>query len=252
MTPVTRIRYGPHQDQHVLVRTPARRSRGTVALLHGGFWRDTYGADLMAPLADDLVARGWTTANLEYRRLGQLACGFPRLLADVAAALDTLASLDAPLVTIGHSAGGQLSLWAASRARLPHGAPGADPRARVSYAVAQAGVVDLPSAAHARLGRGAVQLLLGGEPDAVPERYALTSPHALLPLRVPQLLVHGDCDTDVPATLSEGYATAAAAAGDMVELVLLPGVGHFEHLDPDSLAWTTVTAWLDATTEDAA
>jgi acetyl esterase/lipase len=244
VTPQT-LRYGRHRDQLVVVDEPAGPARGTVALLHGGFWRDAYGADLMTPLADDLVGRGWAAANVEYRRIGQLAPGFPSLLADVAAGLDALAGRDGPLVTVGHSAGGQLSLWAAGRAGLPHDAPGASPRARVTHAVAQAGVLDLVDAAHAGLGRGAVQLLLGGEPSAVPERYALASPHARLPLGVPQLLVHGDRDEHVPASLSEGYATAAAAAADPVELVVLPGVGHFEHLDPSSDAWRTVTAWLE-------
>lgn len=245
------LRYGPHRDQVVVVDAPAGRSRGTVALLHGGFWREQYGAELMTPLADDLVERGWTAANVEYRRVGQVTPGFPALLADVAAGLDALAGRDGPLVTVGHSAGGQLSLWAAARRRLPHGAPGASPRARVTHAVAQAGVVDLVSAAHAGLGRSAVQLLLGGEPSAVPERYALASPNARLPLGVPQLLVHGERDASVPAALSERYAADADAAGDPVQLVLLPGAGHFEHLDPASPAWAAVTSWLDATTGTA-
>ncbi len=252
MTRTATLHYGSHRDQRVVVRAPAAGSRGTVALLHGGFWRDAYGAELMTPLADDLAARGWTTANVEYRRLGQLAPGFPSLFADVAAALDALAPLDAPLVTLGHSAGGQLSLWAAARAGLPPRSPGADPRTRVTHAIAQAGVVDLVAAARAGLGRAAVQLLLGGDPDAVPERYAFASPRARLPLGVPQLLVHGDCDASVPALLSERYAAAAAAAGDPVELVLLRGVGHYEHLDPASPAWAAVTAWLDETTAAAA
>lgn len=46
------------------------RSVELIALIHGGFWRDTYGADLMKPLACELLARGHPVANLEYRRLG--------------------------------------------------------------------------------------------------------------------------------------------------------------------------------------
>ena len=59
------------------------RSVELTALIHGGFWRDTYGADLMKPLACDLLERGHPVANLEYRRLGgrragSSKCGVPR------------------------------------------------------------------------------------------------------------------------------------------------------------------------------
>src|SRR6185503_6890806 len=98
--------------------------------------------------------------------------------------------------------------------RLSAGAPGAEPRLRPSGAVAQAGVSNLVAGALAGLGGGACQALLGGEADAVPERYAIASPAALLPLGVPQLLVHGTRDDIVPAGQSRDYAAAARAAGD--------------------------------------
>jgi pimeloyl-ACP methyl ester carboxylesterase len=44
--------------------------------------------------------------------------------------------------------------------------------------------------------------------------------------------------------MSRAYERAARAAGDDVQLVALPGVGHFEHLDPGSEAWAAVVRWL--------
>ncbi len=133
---------------------------------------------------------------------------------DVAAAVDLLASIpeaDATRVTaIGHSAGGHLALWTAARPGLPAGAPGSGPVVRVAAAVAQSGVVDLALGARLSLGGGVVTELLGGSPEEMPERYAAASPAELVPLGVPQLLVHGERDEIVPPRVSEAYAEAAA------------------------------------------
>ena len=111
-------------------------------------------------------------------------------------------------------------------------------------AVAQAGVSDLRAAVDLDLGPGAVVGLLGGPPEDVPERYALASPIERLPLRVPQLLVHGARDRLVPIAMSRAYATAGRAAGDDIELVELPGTGHFEVIDPGHTSWLAVVERL--------
>jgi pimeloyl-ACP methyl ester carboxylesterase len=103
--------------------------------------------------------------------------------------------------------------------------------------VALAGVCDLVEAARRRLSQDAVVELLGGGPEQAREVYRLASPAALLPLGVPQVLVHGTADASVPFDLSERYAAAARAAGDACELVALEGVGHFALIDPGGAAW---------------
>lgn len=168
----------------------------------------------------------------------------------MAAGIDHLGALDEPLdlarvVGIGHSAGGQLVLWAAARRGLPAGAPGADPAVRLAAAVAQAGVVDLREAARLRLSGSAAEELMGGSPEKHPERYDLASPLERIPLGLPQLLVHGDADEEVPIALARGYAERAADAGDPCDLVELAGCGHYEHLDPRSRAWAAVAGWLE-------
>jgi acetyl esterase/lipase len=218
-----------------------------VVLLHGGFWRAGPTLEAMRPLAIDLAGRDLAVWNLEYRRVGQRGGGWPGTLRDVAVGIDHLVALagrfplDLGQVTvIGHAAGGQLALWAAARSRLPPRAPGARPKVVPRQVVSLAGVCDLVAAARERIGDGAVPAFLRAGPEAEPERYRLASPLALLPTGVPAVLVHGDADARVPVTQSRAYAAAAAAAGDRVDLVELPGVDHLVPTDPGSPAWYEV------------
>lgn len=244
--PTTTLAYGDAPDQVVDVAWPdAPGPHPVLVLVHGGFWRQPYGKDLMDPLAADARARGWATANVEYRRVGG-AGGWPTTLEDVAAAVDALATCDAPLdldrvAVAGHSAGGHLAAWVASRSRLPDGAVGAAPRVEVRAAASQAGVVALAQAAEAGLGEGATVELLGGTPDEVPERYAVADPLALVPPPVPVLLVHARDDDRVPVAQSQAYADAA---GPAAELELFDG-DHFTVIDPADPSWDVVVAWLD-------
>ena len=128
---------------------------GPVAVvIHGGFWKAEYDLTLMDALCEDLAGRGFTAFNIEYRRLGN-GGGVPATLDDVSAAIDHLATLDVDLsrvVTIGHSAGGHLAAWAATRE---------DPKVAVTHVVSQAGVLDLQRARELRLSDGVVDRFLG-------------------------------------------------------------------------------------------
>ncbi|MEA2394183.1 MAG: hypothetical protein QOJ82_2074 [Solirubrobacteraceae bacterium] len=105
--------------------------------------------------------------------------------------------------------------------------------------------LDLEEAHRLGLGDDVVAQFVGAAPQEAPERYRDASPVARVPTGVPVLLVHGEADDRVPASLSRRYADAARAAGDVVEVVLRSGEGHFEHLDPSSAAWTAVVDWLE-------
>jgi len=244
--PLRRVSYGIQADQFGELHLPAGVDPvGVVVVVHGGYWRQAYGAELGRPLAADLANRGLAAWNLEYRRVGG-AGGWPGTFEDIAAGLDALAGpvqqaaggrleLDR-VVTVGHSAGGHLAVWAAARHRLPSGAPGTEPAVRPIGVVSQAGLLDLVAAARQGLGADAVLDLLGGPPDAVPDRYAAASPVALLPLGVPVVCVHGTADDIVPLQQSELYVTAAGCAA---ELIVIPGAGHFELIDPADPAWAS-------------
>jgi acetyl esterase/lipase len=222
-----------------------------MVLLHGGFWRAPYSKALMRGLARSVSRRGWAAWNIEYRRLGRFGGGggWPTTLEDVAGATDFLATRDGldldRVVTCGHSAGGHLALWLAARNRLGDRGPGGPPAVHVRAAIALAGVGDLREGDALRLGHGAVGELLGGRPDEVPTRYAVASPAEILPLGVPQILVHGLDDTVVPAGMSERYADRARAAGDDARYVPLPGVGHRPLLRAGGAGWMAALEHLD-------
>jgi len=87
---------------------------------------------------------------------------------------------------------------------------------------------------------GAVSKLLGGSTEELTERYGQTSPVELLPLRVPQSLIHGALDRIVPPGLSRDYEKAAKARGDQVRLMILEQAGHFDLISPHSTAWPMI------------
>ena len=253
---VRRLDYGTDPSQFGELTLPAADApvRGLAVVVHGGFWRQAHGLELGRPLAADLVAAGWAAWNLEYRRVGA-GGGWPATFDDVAAGLDLLAEdgqqaaggrlpLDR-VVAVGHSAGGQLAVWLAARPTLPAGAPGAAPRVRLRGVVSQAGVLDLLDASAHGVGRGAVEDLLGARPDLVPDRYRLASPAARVPIGVPVTCVHGTADANVPIRQSERFVAAATAAGDVAELVTLPGVEHMAVIDPSTDAWRACRDALD-------
>ena len=232
-----RHRYGPHSSQQAdLYAPPGPGPHPVVVLIHGGYWRARYGKRLMKAVAADLVRRGHAAWNIEYRRLGRgQEGGWPATFDDVGAAIDRLAVLGdgrldlGSVAAVGHSAGGQLALWAAGREA---------PAVPVRRVVAQSAVCDLTAAgepAHA---------LLGGSPDEVPERYAVADPMRRLPLGVPVLLVHGAGDETVSLLRSRRYAEAARAAGDAVELVEPTPGGHRVHIDPRTAAWRAAADWV--------
>ena len=216
----------------------------TVVLVHGGYWRPRYDLHLQDAVAADLAGRGYLVWNIDYSPAGT---PWPATLEDAAAAYDfafagsCAARVDRGRVAVvGHSAGGQLALWLASRGRLPDGAPGAGPSVVPALAVPQAPVAALANASTLGLGDGAVDALLGGPPQTVPDRYAVADPAALAPSGVRTVLVHGIADGVVPLSQSLDYL-AAAGAGCRLEQV--PG-GHFEHLDPASEACGVLRAAL--------
>ena len=236
-------RYGPGPEHEADLLLPAGDGPHRVAvLLHGGFWRARFKRSLMHALAIDLAQRGWATWNVEYRRGGS-GGGAVETLDDVCAAIAALGDVVARgqpldlsrLLMIGHSAGGQLALCAASTSA-------------VSSVVSLAGVCDLVSAFNDRIGDDAVAEFIGASPAQRPEAYAVADPMHRLPTGTEVLLVHGDADDRVPVQLSRQYAVAARAAGDRCELLELARVDHFAIIDPRSTAWSQIAERLPSPT----
>lgn len=234
-------RFGPDRSQLAELHLP--RGAGphpVVVVLHGGYWQTQYGKLVCRPIARDLARRGYAAWNLEYRRLGDGrggGGGWPMTFEDVADGIDALAGVSAPLdltrvSLVGHSAGGQLALWAASRPALPLEAVGSAPKIVATRAVALAPVTDLVRA------RVHAEQLLGGAPEQVADRWEQADPVRAGAPGVPVLVVHPTHDETVPVARSRTYAAATGCA-----LVETAGT-HRDPIDPASEAWAAAVDWL--------
>lgn len=250
-TPGLRVPYGRAQQQFAELRLPPGAGPHPVlVLIHGGCWHKAYDLEYFSHLADALTREtGAATWNIEYRRLGDPGAGWPGTMLDVASATDHLRSIAelhhldlGRVVSVGHSAGGQLALWLASRNRLePGSAPYRPNPLPLIGVVGLAPIADLAAYANAPGGcNSAVSELLGGSPARQVARYQMSSPRARLPLGVPQWLIQGAEDPIVPTASVRAYAEAARASGDTVELTEIAGAGHFEAALPDTSAWPAV------------
>jgi acetyl esterase/lipase len=252
--PTHEIRYGAAQSQGIDVFLPAGKGPHPVAILiHGGCWSDFPGAgrEQLRPLAADWARRGIAVWSLGYRRANEAGGGYPNLYLDVATAVDRLRSDGAALgidtkrsVLTGHSAGGHLALWAASRAGLPAGSPlrQANEPLPVHSVVGIAGVGDLAAFAPrlpGSCGRGILERLSGGGSDA----YADVSPARLgLPERVRSVvMVSATEDQIVPLRAARDYRNALPAeAASRVRLRDVAGAGHFDLVTPGTPAFEAV------------
>lgn len=240
-------RYGPLPSQTIeWVGLSQPRRPILLVAIHGGFWRAAYGLETLRPFCAALAERGFTVASLEYRRLGEPGGGWPGTLEDVqlgcaslGAAAQAYGLSFSGALPVGHSAGGHLALWAASRARSLGSLPWVG-------CVGLAAVTDLVEASRLNLSAGVVRDFLGGAPEEVPSRYREASPVELLPTGLPTVLVHGTQDADVPYALSPAYVQRARAVGDAARLVRLQGGTHFDVIEPTSAFWPEVVEVLES------
>ena len=258
-----KIFYGKNENQFGELRLPSGDEPHPVALvIHGGFWRSGFGLDLMHDVGEDLTKNGWATWNIEYRRVGQEGGGFPGTLQDVAQATDYLKTLaeDHPLdlgkvVSIGHSAGGHLALWVAGRHRLPEDSEmyTTDPFP-IATAVSLAGVNDLERMHDVHRFRDETLALepnnpvadfIGGSPSEKVDRYKQASPTELVPLGVPQILVHGSLDVHVPVGISDHYFQWAENLADFIKYVEISEAEHFMLTDTSTTAWARIMEEMD-------
>jgi acetyl esterase/lipase len=246
-----RIDYGADpRFQFGDLRVPSGPGPHPVAVvIHGGCWHNSFALDLMDAASEALTAAGLATWNNEYRRLEDPGGGYPNTFTDVGMAIDKVRHLAAQyhlnlgkVITVGHSAGGHLGVWAAVRPRLPRGHPlrGRAPLPLFAV-VALAGILNLAESLDLDVCNDLAEALLGGLPEEVPARYAATSPSDLVPLGVRQVLIHGTDDVIVPLVVSQHYRQVARAAGDHhVRLKKIHHGNHFTVIDPVAPQWPQV------------
>lgn len=217
--PFETLRYGPHPDNIADLRVGGG---DLVVLVHGGLWLHQFERDTVESLAVDLTKRGFDTLNVEYRRLGD-GGGWPGSPHDVLTLLDHLANLGRSrdrVVAVSHSAGAQLTAWAAERTA-----------SRIDNHVMLSPLLDLASAvANGDVGAEECgRLLEAGAPATV------------VPTRVPSLCVHAANDQVVPMERSRMLAEETG-----FELVVAD-MDHFALLDPTKPHWADVVKVIEGT-----
>jgi acetyl esterase/lipase len=231
-----RLPYGDDRHQFGDLRLPKGRGPFPVVInIHGGFWRARYDLAHAGHLCAALTAKGLATWNLEYRRVGNEGGGWPGTFEDIGNGYRFLAQIakrynldtDKTLV-MGHSAGGQLALCLAAH------------EPRVKSVISLAGVVDLQRAWEQHLSNDAVVEFLGGKPKDVPEHYRDADPMELALKGATQRLIHGLADDVVPPDFSHSYVEQKKKRGEDVHLLEVSQSGHFELIDPHSVAWPKV------------
>jgi acetyl esterase/lipase len=245
--PDATMRYGTSDRQVADVFEPAEPTDSLVLVLPGGLWRPTDRTRSWAA-GRALADAGHLTAAVEYRRgPGQWAAA----LDDVAAAIEQIqlsgrewtVHNQAPrrITVVGHSSGGQLALWAASRGSLAHTSRWHASEPLVTGVVVMAPAADLTAMARRGYGAGAVTEFLGGGPDQVPDAYAAADPARLRPT-VPLRLLHGSADDVIPAALTQAYVEGLAPPAPEHTLELVDGAGHEGWGDPHGPVWERVRA----------
>lgn len=252
------IPYGSDPSQFGDLWLPAATSGQLLPLVvffHGGWWKSEYDLGYAGFLCDALKKRGIACWSVEYRRVGSTGGGWPATFHDAASGFEFAATLARafPLdlnrvITLGHSAGGHLAFWIAGRHHIDSASAIYNPRPRLPLrgALALAGAVDLGLTidlagdglfAH---DRDEVHNLMGGTPRQFPERYKAGGPAVLLPFNIPQVLLQGTDDDQIPPDLPTRWAASAKQAGDTVAVTMIPNADHFSVVDPESHAWPTV------------
>ncbi len=251
-----RIFYGGDPHQFGDLWLPQEESRvPLIVFFHGGWWKSQYNLEYAGHLCAAFKAMGIATWSVEYRRVGSTGGGWPTTFQDAFAGLNfvrTLAesySLDlARIITMGHSAGALLAFWVTGSDHIALRDAFHLPPTPIELlgTVSLAGAVDLRLTielagdsifAH---DRQEVYALMGGPPELMPGQYQAGNPGDLLPLNVPQILIQGTEDDQIPPNLPERWADLARMSGDRVDVRLLPSADHFAVVDPASAAWTTV------------
>ncbi len=212
---------------------------GLIVWVHGGAWRGGSRADVDLK---GLVARGWALASVDYR-LSTVA-RFPAQIHDIKAALRYLRAHAADygypssrFVIAGSSAGGHL----AALVGVSNGVAELEGKiggftgesSHVQAIVDLYGASNLTTILSQSTSHGlsvrvpALELLLGGQPEALPELARLASPVTHVdPSDPPLLLLHGDRDNQMPINQSHELQGAYERLRLPVVFKVVHGSGH--------------------------
>jgi acetyl esterase/lipase len=159
---------------------------------------------------------------------------WPVVFNDVAKGIDYLneikdqENLDlSRVLIIGHSAGGLLATWAASRLSIPRTSKLYAPTPlKISAVLSIAGILDLSSPQDIDQ-PNQINRLMGGTREQYPERYRAGDPNLLSPAECKLTVFHGEQDKCVGINQAINYSKNAKAS---ITQIFLPDADHFSML----------------------
>jgi len=207
-----------------------------IVVVHGGAWFQGDKSSYAFGLHDRwLAAQGYVVFDVQYR----LGAPWPAPLADVKCAIRWVRANAARynvdpnrIAVMGRSAGAHLALMAAYTAndpKFPASCPADSGLSQVDESVQAVVASYAPTELRFWPGdRGtAIEQLLGGLPDEIPDVYRDAAPIShVRPGLPPTMLVHGQRDRLVPPTHSELLANYLRASGVTTVLLRIPWGRH--------------------------
>ena len=254
-SPDAKISYGDGEFQFGYLRLPEGSGpHPVIVFMHGGCWLSVFDIRYTGLAEQAFADAGYAVWSLEYRRVGNPGGGWPGTFLDVASGADHLVELarEYPLdldrvIAIGHSAGGQLALWLAARERIPSSSElyASEPLA-IHGVLALAPAPNLATLHSSGACGPGVDGLMGGSPEARPERYQVGSPMQLMPVGVPQRVIVGALDAQFGSSGRAYFQAASAAGSSPVTLREAPESGHFEMVVPSTSTWPITLQELES------
>lgn len=211
---------------------PSGTGHPVLIFVHGGSWKD-YNKELFAPVAMKLLPDEIVVVIPNYTLHPD--AGYEQMAREVAAAVSwTLENIEQyggdprRVVLAGHSAGAHLGFLTAMDPRFlgEFGHRGAE----VCGLLGLSGVYDIGAEYDFWRAKGTIPevmlAVMGGQGN-----FAQASPLSYVRGDLPPvLLIHGEGDMTVPATVSANLSAALEAAGAQSELKVYPGAGHTDFL----------------------
>ncbi|RZA07875.1 MAG: alpha/beta hydrolase, partial [Moraxellaceae bacterium] len=230
-----------------LPQTTDEKPLPLVIIIHGGCWVTAY-ADyhFMDKFADAVTNLGYATWNIEYRAIGT-GGNWPIIFQDISNAIDYTSKLaqsypidSGKVAIIGHSAGGHLALWTAGRSSVKN-----DNEIYTENPLKISGVISLAGIANVTANTGCntlandvIGMSISSPSNNLTTRLQITSPLQMLPTKTKTVVISGGADRIVPATIGTEYSKKATELGDNSVHYILPGLDHFDLIDPDKTNWS--------------
>lgn len=238
------IYYGKNQQQFGHLYRPVNAKKMPVLIvIHGGYWKDNHNLESYPTSAIVNYLQEFNVAiwDLEYRRMNcvgeNIQAPWPAVFEDIADGIDHLKKINQQeyldlnrILVIGHSAGGLLATWAASREKvtakseLYHNEP-----LRIQQVISISGILNLFAEDDVDQPEQ-IRRLMGGNKVTYPLRYAACDPSTLYTPNIDITLVHGAQDSCVNVLQALHYMSIAS---ENVTNVIMPEADHFSMLPHD-------------------